>query len=56
MIEIEGLPANLYSYSYSKIDQNENEAKLILKLNFEISFNNTPLLTMTFHSQNIIQN
>ena len=38
----EGLTTNLYSYSYSKIYLNENEAKFILNFNFVISFNITP--------------
>ena len=37
-IQIEGLSTNLYSYSYSRIYLNENEAKFIIKLNFATSF------------------
>ena len=41
-IEIEGLSTNLYSYSYSRIYLNSNEAKFIIKINYAISLNNTP--------------
>ena len=45
---------NLYSYSYSKIYLNENEAKFMINLNFATSFNNTPTFKIHFDSENII--
>ena len=53
-IEIEGLGTNLYSYSYSRIFLNENEAKFIINFNFVTSLNNTPTCKINFDSENII--
>ena len=47
-IEIDGLSTNLYSYSYSKIYLNENEAKFMINFNFATSFNNTPTFKIHF--------
>ena len=55
-IEIEGISSNQYSFSYEKIYLNNNEAKFKITINFDISFNNTPLLKMNFTSQNIFDN
>ena len=53
-IEIEGLATNLYSYSYSRVFLNENEAKFIINFNFAISFNTLPTFKIHFDSENII--
>ena len=53
-IEIEGLPTNLYSYSYSKIYLNDNEAKFMINFNFATSFNNTPTFKIYFDTENMI--
>ena len=53
-IEIETLSPNYYSYNYSKIYLNENEAKFIINFNFTISFNNTPTFKIHFDSENMI--
>ena len=53
-IQIEGLSTNLYSYSYSRIYLNENEAKFIIKLNFATSLSNTPTFKIDFDSENIV--
>ena len=53
-IEIEGLPTNLYPYSYSKIYLNDNEAKFMINFNFATSFNNTPTFKIYFDKENMI--
>ena len=47
---------NLYSYSYSRIFLNENEAKFIINLNFATTFNNTPTFKIYFNSENNLRN
>ena len=53
-VKIEGLSANCYSFIFSRTSFDQNEAKFLMKINFDISFNNTPELKMQFNSENMI--
>ena len=52
-MEIEGIKENEYTFNYKRITFNDNEAEFLLKINFENSFNNNPVLQIKFNN-NII--
>ena len=52
-MEIEGLTTNEYTFIFNRTILNNNEEKFLLKINFKISFNTTPILKMQFR-KNII--
>ena len=55
IIKIEGFSSDSYAFVYERIIVNENEAKFLIKLNFEKSFNCTPILSIKFNT-NIVEN